>query len=167
MREGFDALIHLGTHGTTEWLPGKAVALSPACWPARAIGHLPVIYPFIVDDPGEAAPVKRRLGGIALGHLTPQTECAGLTPEAARLRELVEEYSSASVLDPRRADIIARAILDDAADAGLLSGAGIDADTSMADALTALDAHLCDLGEVTTRDGLHVFGSAPDDAPAL
>ncbi|KQP06932.1 cobaltochelatase subunit CobN [Methylobacterium sp. Leaf93] len=166
LREGFDALIHLGTHGTTEWLPGKAVALSPACWPARAIGHLPVIYPFIVDDPGEAAPVKRRLGGIALGHLTPQTECAGLTPEAARLRELVEEYSSASVLDPRRADIIARAILDDAADAGLLSGAGIDADTPMADALTALDAHLCDLGEVTTRDGLHVFGSAPDDAPA-
>ncbi|KQO54664.1 cobaltochelatase subunit CobN [Methylobacterium sp. Leaf85] len=164
LREGFDALIHLGTHGTTEWLPGKAVALSPACWPARAIGHLPVIYPFIVDDPGEAAPVKRRLGGIALGHLTPQTECAGLTPEAARLRELVEEYSSASVLDPRRADIIARAILDDAADAGLLSGAGIDADTPMADALTALDAHLCDLGEVTTRDGLHVFGSAPDDA---
>ncbi|MCJ2130058.1 cobaltochelatase subunit CobN [Methylobacterium sp. E-045] len=165
LREGFDALIHLGTHGTTEWLPGKAVALSPDCWPARAIGHLPVIYPFIVDDPGEAAPVKRRLGGIALGHLTPQTECAGLTPEAARLRELVEEYSSASVLDPRRAEIIARAILDDAADAGLLSGAGIDADTPMADALTALDAHLCDLGEVTTRDGLHVFGSAPDDAP--
>ncbi|WP_027171956.1 cobaltochelatase subunit CobN [Methylobacterium sp. 10] len=166
LREGFDALIHLGTHGTTEWLPGKAVAVSPACWPALAIGHLPVIYPFIVDDPGEAAPVKRRLGGIALGHLTPQTECAGLTPEAARLRELVEEYSSASVLDPRRAEIIARAILDDAADAGLLSGAGIDADTPMADALTALDAHLCDLGEVTTRDGLHVFGSASDDAPA-
>ncbi|CAA2102500.1 Aerobic cobaltochelatase subunit CobN [Methylobacterium bullatum] len=164
LRERFDALIHLGTHGTTEWLPGKAVALSPACWPARAIGHLPVIYPFIVDDPGEAAPVKRRLGGIALGHLTPQTECAGLTPEAARLRELVEEYSSASVLDPRRAEIIARAILDDAADAGLLSGAGIDADTPMADALTALDAHLCDLGEVTTRDGLHVFGQAPDGA---
>ncbi|GJE17800.1 cobaltochelatase subunit CobN [Methylobacterium marchantiae] len=165
LRQRFDALIHLGTHGTTEWLPGKAVALSPTCWPARAIGHLPVIYPFIVDDPGEAAPVKRRLGGIALGHLTPQTECAGLTPEAARLRELVEEYSSASVLDPRRAEIIARAILDDARDAGLLSGAGIDADTPMADALTALDAHLCDLGEVTTRDGLHVFGDAPDDAP--
>ncbi|WP_019905592.1 cobaltochelatase subunit CobN [Methylobacterium sp. 77] len=165
LRERFDALIHLGTHGTTEWLPGKAVALSPACWPARAIGHLPVIYPFIVDDPGEAAPVKRRLGGIALGHLTPQTECAGLTPAAARLRELVEEYSSASVLDPRRAAIIAQAILDDARDAGLLGGAGIDADTPMADALTALDAHLCDLGEVTTRDGLHVFGEAADEAP--
>ncbi|MCJ2036835.1 cobaltochelatase subunit CobN [Methylobacterium sp. J-068] len=165
LRTRFDALIHLGTHGTTEWLPGKAVALSPDCWPARAIGALPVIYPFIVDDPGEAAPLKRRLGGIALGHLTPRTETSGLDPEAARLRELVEEYSAASVLDPRRAAILARTILDEAASAGLLSGAGIDADTAMPDALAALDAHLCDLGEVTTRDGLHVFGRAGDDAP--
>ena len=165
LRRNFDALIHLGTHGTTEWLPGKAVALSPACWPARAIGALPVVYPFIVDDPGEAAPLKRRLGGIALGHLTPRTEASGLDPDAARLRELVEEYSAASVLDPRRAAILAKSILDEAASAGLLDGAGIDAATPMPDALAALDAHLCDLGEVVTRDGLHVFGRAAPDAP--
>ncbi|MBL7309744.1 cobaltochelatase subunit CobN, partial [Escherichia coli] len=77
-------------------------------------GGLPVIYPFIVDDPGEAAPLKRRLGGVALGHLTPDTAVHALTPEAARLRELVEEYSAASVLDPRRAHLIARAILEEA-----------------------------------------------------
>ncbi|HEV7439014.1 MAG TPA: cobaltochelatase subunit CobN [Methylobacterium sp.] len=165
LRGGYNALIHLGTHGTTEWLPGKAVALSPECWPARAVGALPVIYPFIVDDPGEAAPLKRRLGGIALGHLTPRTGTASLSPEAARLRELVEEYSAASVLDPRRAALIARAILDEADAAGLLDGAGITPETPMADALTALDAHLCDLGETVFRDGLHVFGRAPDHAP--
>ncbi|KQO72989.1 cobalamin biosynthesis protein CobN [Methylobacterium sp. Leaf87] len=164
LRENFDALIHLGTHGTTEWLPGKAVALSPNCWPARAIGSLPVVYPFIVDDPGEAAPLKRRLGGVALGHLTPQTECPGLDPESAHLRELVEEYSAASILDPRRAAIIARTILDEAESAGLLASAGIDTGTPMPDALAALDAHLCDLGEVTTRDGLHVFGRAAPQA---
>ncbi|AMB44572.1 cobaltochelatase subunit CobN [Methylobacterium sp. AMS5] len=164
VRRAFDALIHLGTHGTTEWLPGKAVALSPDCWPALAVGALPVVYPFIVDDPGEAAPLKRRLGGIALGHLTPTVEAAGLTPEAAALRELVEEYSAASVLDPRRAGLIATAILDEAASAGLLEGAGVDGDTPMADALTALDAHLCDLGETPFRDGLHVFGRAPAEA---
>ena len=166
LRTRFDALVHLGTHGTTEWLPGKAVALSPDCWPARAVGSLPVVYPFIVDDPGEAAPLKRRLGGIALGHLTPQTGVTGLDPDAARLRELVEEYSAASVLDPRRAAILARTILDEATSAGLLTGAGIDADTPMPDALAALDAHLCDLGEVTARDGLHVFGRADPEAPA-
>ena len=166
LRRDADALIHLGTHGTTEWLPGKAVALSAHCWPARAIGALPVIYPFIVDDPGEAAPLKRRLGGIALGHMTPRIEEAGLDEDAARLRELVEEYSAASVLDPRRAALIARAILEDAGAAGLLDGAGIAADTPMADALTALDAHLCDLGETAFRDGLHVFGRARDPADA-
>ena len=62
-QERSDALIHLGTHGTTEWLPGKAVALSDACWPRLAVGATPVCIPFIVDDPGEAAPAKRRIGG--------------------------------------------------------------------------------------------------------
>eukprot|EP01036_Dinobryon_divergens_P041193 gene41193-54578_t len=55
-----DALIHLGTHGTTEWLPGKAVALSASCWPRLVTQGLPVVYPYVVDDPGEAAPAKRR-----------------------------------------------------------------------------------------------------------
>jgi cobaltochelatase CobN len=166
LRQHFDVLVQLGTHGTTEWLPGKAVALSPECLPALCVGGLPVVYPFIVDDPGEAAPLKRRLGGVALGHLTPQTAGHTLSPEAVRLRELVEEYSAASVLDPRRAELIARAILEEAEAAGLLGVAGIAADTPMDEALTRLDAHLCDLGETTFRDGLHVFGRAPDDAPA-
>ena len=165
LRQHFDVLVQLGTHGTTEWLPGKAVAPSPTCMPALCVGGLPVVYPFIVDDPGEAAPLKRRLGGVALGHLTPETAVHDLPPEAARLRELVEEYSAASVLDPRRADLIARAILEEAGAAGLLDGAGIAADTPMDEALTRLDAHLCDLGETTFRDGLHVFGRAPANAP--
>ncbi|WP_457105274.1 cobaltochelatase subunit CobN [Methylobacterium sp. P5_C11] len=165
LRQRFDALIQLGTHGTTEWLPGKAVALGPACLPALCVGGLPVIYPFIVDDPGEAAPLKRRLGGVALGHLTPDIAAHALSPEAARLRELVEEYSAASVLDPRRAELIAGAILEEAASAGLLDGAGIVADTPMEEALTRLDAHLCDLGETSFRDGLHVFARTSDGAP--
>lgn len=165
LRRDFDVLVQLGTHGTTEWLPGKAVALSPTCWPALCVGGLPVVYPFIVDDPGEAAPLKRRLGGVALGHLTPTVARAGLSPEMARLRELVEEYSAATILDPRRAKLLATAILEEAEGHGLLAGAGIPADTPMDEALTALDAHLCDLGETAFRDGLHVFGRAPDDAP--
>ncbi|ACL57132.1 cobaltochelatase subunit CobN [Methylobacterium nodulans] len=168
LREGFDALIHLGTHGTTEWLPGKAVAPSALCWPSLAIGALPVIYPFIVDDPGEAAPAKRRLGAVTVGHRTPETGAAGLDPEVGALRERVEEYAAASVLDPRRAGLIARGILDQAEQAGLLGAAGIDRATPMEEALTALDAHLCDLAEVVIREGLHVFGreTAGDEASA-
>ncbi|MBM6580187.1 cobaltochelatase subunit CobN [Microvirga sp. BT689] len=160
--ENIHALVHLGTHGTTEWLPGKAVALSGRCWPRLAVGPLPVIYPFIVDDPGEAAPAKRRIGAVTIGHLTPQTGDAGLHGEAAALRELVEEFSSAQVLHPGRAALVASEILERARASGLAAACGVDDGMPMDEALTRLDAHLCDLGEVTIREGLHVFGSAPE-----
>ncbi|MBA1156705.1 cobaltochelatase subunit CobN [Microvirga mediterraneensis] len=160
--ERIHVLVHLGTHGTTEWLPGKAVALSNVCWPRLAIGAVPVIYPFIVDDPGEAAPAKRRIGAVTIGHLTPLTAEAGLHGEAGALRELVEEFSSAQVLHPGRAELVAKEILDRARTSGLASACGVEDGMPMDEALTRLDAHLCDLGEVTIRDGLHVFGHAPD-----
>ncbi len=167
LAQQFDALIHLGTHGTLEWLPGKAVALSPVCWPRLVLNGLPVIYPFIVDDPGEAAPAKRRIGAVALGHLTPLVGEAGLHGEALALRALVEEYASAQVLDPRRADLVAADILERAELCGLAAECGVTRDmalteTSMSDALSALDAHLCDIGEASVRTGLHIFAAAPE-----
>ncbi|MBN9452548.1 MAG: cobaltochelatase subunit CobN [Bosea sp.] len=161
--EAIDALIHLGTHGTTEWLPGKAVALSAACWPRLAVGGLPMIYPYVVDDPGEAAPAKRRLSAVTLGHLPPplaETEAAG---ETALLRDLVEEFSQAQVLDPRRADVVASEIRARAEASGLAASCGVAADTEMNEALTRLDAHLCDIAELPFRDGLHVFGRSEID----
>jgi cobaltochelatase CobN len=158
-----DALIHLGTHGTTEWLPGKAVALSASCWPRLAIGALPVIYPYVVDDPGEAAPAKRRLSALTLGHLPPPLAASEAAGEAALLRDLVEEYSQAQVLDPRRAGIVAREILDRAQASRLAAACGVTPDQDMPSALAALDAHLCDLAEMQFRDGLHVFGSSEAD----
>jgi cobaltochelatase CobN len=158
-----DALIHLGTHGTTEWLPGKAVALSAACWPRLAVGALPVIYPYVVDDPGEAAPAKRRLSALTLGHLPPPLASHDAAGEAALLRDLVEEYSQAQVLDPRRAELVAREIIDRAERTGLAAASGVTPGQDMASALAALDAHLCDLAETVFRDGLHVFGSSQAD----
>ncbi len=161
--QAIDALIHLGTHGTMEWLPGKAVALSSGCWPRLAVGGLPVVYPYVVDDPGEAAPAKRRLSAVTLGHLPPplaETEAAG---ETALLRDLVEEFSQAQVLDPRRADIVAGEIRARAEASGLAASCGVAADTEMNEALTRLDAHLCDIAELPFRDGLHVFGRSEID----
>ncbi len=165
LREVFraDALVHLGTHGTTEWLPGKAVALSAACWPRLAVGALPVIYPYVVDDPGEAAPAKRRLSALTLGHLPPPLARHDAAGETALLRDLVEEYSQAQVLDPRRAELVAREILDRAERTGLAAASGVAQGQDMASALAALDAHLCDLAETAFRDGLHVFGSSQAD----
>ncbi|AZO79416.1 MULTISPECIES: cobaltochelatase subunit CobN [unclassified Bosea (in: a-proteobacteria)] len=158
-----DALIHLGTHGTTEWLPGKAVALSAACWPRLATGALPMIYPYVVDDPGEAAPAKRRLSALTLGHLPPPLASHDAAGETALLRDLVEEYSQAQVLDPRRAELVAREILDRAERTGLAAASGVAPGQDMPSALAALDAHLCDLAETAFRDGLHVFGYSEAD----
>lgn len=166
-QERIDALIHLGTHGTTEWLPGKAVALAPDDWPRLLTGATPVVYPFVVDDPGEAAPAKRRIGAVTIGHLTPDVAQAGLDGETAALKERVEEFSSAQVLDPRRAALVAADILERARASGLAAACGVDADTPMDEALTRLDAHLCDLAETSFRDGLHVFGAAGERAGLL
>ena len=84
----------MGAHGTLEWLPGKSVALSSACWPEALIGDLPVIYPFIVNDPGEAAQAKRRIGAVTIGHLPPPLEQSAPCREGLRrLERLLDEYS--------------------------------------------------------------------------
>ena len=158
---GADALVHLGAHGSLEWLPGKAAALSAECWPEIALGPLPVIYPFIVSDPGEAAQAKRRLSAVTIGHLTPPLTEAGLHGEAAAIEPLLEEYASASQIDPNRATLLAAEIMSRADAAGLLAEIGTtDAD----DSLNALDAWLCDLKDMRIKDGLHIFGALPDEA---
>jgi cobaltochelatase CobN len=154
------AMIHLGTHGSLEWLPGKAAALSSVCWPRALLGGLPVIYPFIVNNPGEAAAAKRRLGAITIGHLTPPLRPAGLHDEAARLERLIDEYATADGLDRRRSAMLRDQILDRADSAGLLAESGVAPDAD--DALARLDAYLCDVKDLQIRDGLHVYGQAPD-----
>ena len=119
-QERIDALIHLGAHGTAEWLPGKAVALSEACWPRLAVGATPVIYPFIVDDPGEAAPAKRRIGAVTLGHLPPpvahcRPRSDDMPPPCANWWRNIRPPA---MLDPRRADLVAREILERAQASG-------------------------------------------------
>src|SRR5262249_12068076 len=74
-----DALVHMGAHGTLEWLPGKAVALTASCFPETVVGPLPVIYPFIVSNPGEAAQAKRRIAAVTLGHVPPPLTDAGVS----------------------------------------------------------------------------------------
>lgn len=160
--ETIDALIHLGTHGTLEWLPGKAMALSASCFPAALLRGLPVIYPFIVNNPGEAAAAKRRLGAVTIGHLTPPLKSAGASDETLELERLIDEYAAADGLDRRRTKLLRQEILDRAAAAGLLAESGADRDASEEDQLARLDAYLCDVKDLQIRDGLHVFGRAPD-----
>ncbi|HTJ65273.1 MAG TPA: cobaltochelatase subunit CobN, partial [Alphaproteobacteria bacterium] len=160
--ERIDAMIHCGTHGTLEWLPGKAVALSEACGPRAVLGPVPLIYPFIVNNPGEAAQAKRRAAAVTIGHLTPPLIAAGSHGAAIELEGLFDEYSEAQSLDARRAARLAELIMARARDTGLAAESGVTDDLDTAEALVRLDAWLCDLKDMRVGDGLHVFGQAPD-----
>jgi cobaltochelatase CobN len=157
-----DALLHVGAHGTLEWLPGKAVALSSACFPEALVGPLPVVYPFIVSNPGEAAQAKRRIAAVTIGHLPPALVETELSDAARALERLVDEYAQADGLDRRRRERLAALIVETATRSGLAREAGISGDANPDDALRRIDAWLCDLKDLAIKDGLHVFGRAPD-----
>src|SRR5262249_29211552 len=156
-----DALVHMGAHGTLEWLQGKAVALTAACFPEALIRALPVFYPFIVSNPGEAAQAKRRVAAVTIGHLPPPLVTADLSGDALRLERLVEEYAQADGLDRRRRERLAGLIVEATRETGLGRGAGIDAKADADGVLRPIDAWLCDLKERAIKDGLHVRGRAP------
>jgi cobaltochelatase CobN len=160
--ERVDAVIHCGTHGTLEWLPGKAAALSEACGPRAVLGPVPLIYPFIVNNPGEATQAKRRAAAVTIGHLTPPLIAAGSHGAAIELEGLFDEYSEAQSLDTRRAARLAELIMVRARDTGLAAESGVTDDLDTTEALVRLDAWLCDLKDMRIGDGLHVFGQAPD-----
>ena len=156
-----DALIHVGAHGTLEWLPGKAVALSHACWPEALIGATPVVYPFIVNDPGEAAQAKRRIGAVTLGHIPPPLRDSETPQRMAGLEALLDEFSTADGLDPRRRDRLQADIRSEAAALGVEADLGITDDISTAEAITRIDRFVCDIKEAQFGDGLHIWGRAP------
>jgi cobaltochelatase CobN len=159
-----DALIHLGAHGTLEWLPGKAAALSEACAPRALLGPVPVIYPFIVNDPGEAAQAKRRLAAVTIGHNTPPLIGTSPSPSFHEVERLLDEYSAADGLDKKRRERLARDILGAVAKAGLEEACGIAPDMKEAEALMRADAFLCDVKALAIRDGLHVLDDTELDA---
>ena len=165
--QGMHALVHIGAHGTLEWLPGKAVALSGDCWPEALTGPTPVIYPFIVNDPGEAAQAKRRIGAVTLGHLPPPMKDSETPQALLQLERLLDEYSTADGLDPARRDRLIENIRSEAQAAGVEQDLGLDDATSAAEAITRIDRFVCDIKESQYGDGLHVYGAGPGENDGL
>jgi len=157
-----DAIVHMGKHGNLEWLPGKALALSDHCYPEIALGPLPHVYPFIVNDPGEGTQAKRRSSAVIIDHMTPPLTRAESYGPLKDLEGLVDEYYEASGVDPRRLDRLKTQILDLVELTGINRDAGIGRHDDNDLALRKLDAFLCDLKELQIRDGLHIFGKAPE-----
>lgn len=156
-----DAIVHMGKHGNLEWLPGKSLALSAECFPEAALGALPHLYPFIVNDPGEGTQAKRRAAAVIVDHLTPPLTRAESYGPLRELERLVDEYYEAAGVDPRRLSLLRREILTLSAAAGLDEDLGITKGDDPDAALKKLDNHLCELKELQIRDGLHIFGVSP------
>jgi cobaltochelatase CobN len=161
---GLHALVQFGTHGTLEWLPGKAAALSAACFPQALTGGLPVIYPYLVTNPGEAAAAKRRIGAVTLGHLPPPL--AARAPGA--LERLIDEYGGADGLDARRSALLRTEILAQAEATEIARDAGITEAMSADERIARIDDFVCAAKALRLRDGLHVFArGAPGEAAGL
>ncbi len=156
-----DAIIHFGKHGNLEWLPGKSLGLSDQCFPEIALGPLPHLYPFIVNDPGEGTQAKRRASAVIIDHLTPPLTRAETYGPLADLELLVDEFYEASGVDPRRLKVLRSEILTLCTSSGLDVDCGMDKAVDEESAMGKLDNYLCELKEMQIRDGLHIFGNAP------
>ena len=150
IRARSDVVIQLGKHGNLEWLPGKALALSKACYPEVALGAMPQLYPFIVNDPGEGTQAKRRSAAVIVDHLMPPLSRAESYGPYAELERLMDEYAAAG--DRRRLKLLKQQILGSVKQLGLERDLG---SSSEGETLAALDGYLCELKEMQIRDGLH------------
>jgi cobaltochelatase CobN len=188
---GADVVVHMGKHGTLEWLPGKGIGLSGECYPDLLLGDLPLVYPFIINDPGEGSQSKRRAHAVIVDHLTPPMTIAETYGALAELNQLVNEYYAVEKLDPSKLPYLQQQIWD------LVQKANLQADLDLKtmlrrdhgdhkhewdDELTPegvpttlaemsgnevahliedLDGYLCELGMAQIRNGLHALGQMP------
>lgn len=163
-RSDRDALVHFGTHGTQEWTPGKERGLSVDDQPFLAVGDLPVVYPYIIDDVGEALQAKRRGRATIISHQTPSFRPAGLHTELNATHELLHQYlaqDEGGVRDALRRDLLKRG-----AELHLFEDMGWPrsrAEANFADWLTALHDHLHALAAQLQPYGLHSFGENKSD----
>ncbi|MDT4787374.1 Aerobic cobaltochelatase subunit CobN [compost metagenome] len=159
-----DALVHLGTHGTYEWQPGKERGLSVQDYPYLVVGDTPVIYPYIVDNIGEALQVKRRGRGVTISHATPTFSPAGLHGEINQLHELLHQWLNMSEGEVRNKNAERIRSLAGELNVGKDMGwAEPDIAANFPAFVDALHVHLHELALYQQPLGLATFGRTADE----
>ena len=159
---GADAILHLGKHGTLEWLPGKGIGLSPSCYPEVALDDVPLFYPFIINDPGEGSQAKRRAHATIVDHLIPAMTTADSYGDIARIEQLMDEHYQCQTLDPSKLPLLEAQIWEVVQQAELHRDLGIDSQPEdFGEFILEIDGYLCELKDAQIKDGLHILGDVP------
>jgi cobaltochelatase CobN len=166
IRDVFKAnvIMHIGTHGSLEWLPGKSVGLSASCLPDIAISDLPNIYPYVITNPGEGTQAKRRSYCCIIEHLVPVMHNADSYEELAKLEVQLQEYYHAKTVDPDKLPVYRSLIWENVIQAKLDQDLNVTQDAAFAnfnDFLETLHGYINELSDAQIRDGMHILGEAP------
>ncbi|MCG8651784.1 MAG: cobaltochelatase subunit CobN [Pirellulales bacterium] len=157
------AVVHFGTHGTLEWAPGKQRALAGTDDPSLALGTLPNIYPYIMDNLGEATTAKRRGRAVIISHLTPMFTPAGFRPGLHEMHDLMHDWETVSSgpvrkqMERRLIELFVEHKLD--RDLGWTEDRIAD---EFAGFMEVLHPYLDDVAQTAQPQGLAVFGEVPD-----
>jgi magnesium chelatase subunit H len=168
LREDFaaHAVLHFGTHGALEFMPGKQSGMTAACWPDRLIGDLPNLYLYASNNPSEGTIAKRRIGATLISYLTPPVTNAGLYRGLVELKESLETWRGAGVADPAQRQSLADTIHGQAAALDLVTGAPWPAGAAEA-RVGELSRKILELEYTLIPHGLHVVGRAASPAERL
>ena len=160
-----DLVMHIGKHGSLEWLPGKSVGLSDSCFPDIAISDLPNIYPYIINNPGEGTQAKRRSYCCIIDHLVPVMHNADAYDEMAELEVMLADYYQAASEDPSKLPTQKKMIWDKVCEAKLDHDLEIEEEEAFSDFdkfLEKLHEYLHEMADTQIRDGLHILGEPPE-----
>lgn len=162
LEEQADVIVHVGTHGNLEFLPGKGVALSQNCYPDLAIGVLPHLYIYNADNPPEGTIAKRRSYATLVNHMQTVMTQGGLYDELAELDQYLEEYEKAKLADPARAHTLKHMIIEEIEKTNLDKQISLEnAHDGFEDVVENVHALLSTIRNTQIQDGQHIFGDIP------
>ena len=162
---GAHVVVHMGTHGTLEWLPGKGNAMSEECYPDLVFEDMPHVSPYIINDPGEMVEVKRRSWAAVIDHLPPAMMRAEGYGDLAQLDSILQEYLRAKEgRETQKMGELAGEIHGIVLARNLTNDLNLPADATpevVAANAERLYDYLCEVRDAIIKDGLHIFGSPP------
>ena len=157
-----DAMVHVGKHGTLEWLPGKGIGLSQECYPEVVLQDMPLFYPFIINNPGEGTQAKRRTHATIIDHLIPPMTTADSYGDIAQLEQLMDEHYQCQTLDPSKLSMLEAQIWEIVQKAELHRDLGVESQPDdFGEFMLHIDGYLCEIKDVQIKDGLHTLGEPP------